>query len=188
MNADPRPHRTVSIIVRSADAGAGPALSVESLRKQVSALDNDLPVFAVQTLDEAASMGRASSQMIGSWFVTIAVIALVLAVVGLYALTAHGVAQRNQEIGLRMALGARSSQVVWLFVRRTVVQLILGLSLGLVGALAAARLPLINNTDPRDPLTLAVVCAMLVIVALAASLWPARKATMIDPATALRAD
>jgi putative ABC transport system permease protein len=112
----------------------------------------------------------------------------VLAVVGLYALTAHGVAQRNQEIGLRMALGARSSQVVWLFVRRTVVQLILGLSLGLVGALAAARLPLINNTDPRDPLTLAVVCAMLVIVALAASLWPARKATMIDPATALRAD
>ena len=69
-------------------------------------------------------MGRASSQMIGSWFVIIAVIALVLAVVGLYALTAHGVAQRNQEIGVRMALGARSSQVVWLFVRRTVVHLV----------------------------------------------------------------
>lgn len=87
-----------------------------------------------------------------------------------------------------MALGARSSQVVWLFVRRTVFQLVLGLSLGLVGALAAARLPLINNTNPRDPLTLALVCAILVVVALAASFWPARRAARIDPAAALRAD
>lgn len=188
MNAEPRPHRTVSIIARAADAGAGAELSVQALREQVSTIDPDLPVFAVQTLDEAAAMGRASSQMIGSWFVTIAVIALVLAVVGLYALTAHGVAQRSQEIGVRKALGARSSQVVWLFVRRTVFQLVLGLSLGLVGALGAARLPLINNTNPRDPLTLALVCAMLVVVALAASFWPARKAARIDPATALRAD
>jgi putative ABC transport system permease protein len=188
MNAEPRPHRTVSIIARAADAGAGAELSVQALREQVSAIDPDLPVFAVQTLDEAAAMGRASSQMIGSWFITIAMIALVLAVVGLYALTAHGVAQRSQEIGVRMALGARSSQVVWLFVRRTVFQLVLGLSLGLVGALGAARLPLINNTNPRDPLTLALVCAMLVVVALAASFWPARKAARIDPATALRAD
>jgi len=188
MNADPRPHRTVSIIARSADVGAGPTVSVQAIREQVSAIDRDLPVFAVQTLGEAAAMGRASSQMIGSWFVIIAVIALVLAVVGLYALTAHGVAQRNQEIGVRMALGARSSQVVWLFVRRTVVHLVLGLTLGLVGALGAGRLPLINTTNPRDPLTLALVCAMLVVVAIAASFWPARKAARIDPATALRAD
>jgi len=188
MNADPRPHRTVSIIARSADVGAGPTVSVQAIREQVSAIDRDLPVFAVQTLSEAAAMGRASSQMIGSWFVTIAVIALVLAVVGLYALTAHGVAQRTQEIGVRMALGARSSQVVWLFVRRTVVHLVLGLTLGLVGALGAGRLPLINTTNPRDPLTLALVCAMLVVVAIAASFWPARKAARIDPATALRAD
>jgi putative ABC transport system permease protein len=188
MNAEPRPHRTVSIIARAADADAGPALVVEAIRKEVSAIDNDLAVYAVQTLDEAAAMGRSSSQMIGSWFVAIALIALVLAVVGLYALTTHGVAQRQQEIGVRMALGARSSQVVWLFVRRTVLQLVLGLSLGLAGAMGAARLPLINNTNPRDPLTLAVVCAILVVVALAASFWPARKAARIDPAAALRAD
>ena len=72
-------------------------------------------------------MGRNSSRMIGSWFVTIATIALALAVVGLYALTAHGVAQRHHEISVRMALGARSAQVIWLCVRRTVVQLTLGL-------------------------------------------------------------
>jgi ABC-type antimicrobial peptide transport system permease subunit len=78
--------------------------------------------------------------------------------------------------------------VVWLFVRRTVVQLAVGLSLGIVGAQAAGRLPFIRDTNPRDPLTLALVCAMLVAVALAASIWPARKAARIDPAAALRAD
>lgn len=188
MNAEPRPQRTVSIVARAADAGAGAELPVRALREQVSAIDPDLPIFAVQTLAEAAAMGRASSEMIGTWFVTIAVIALVLAVVGLYALTAHGVAQRHQEIGVRMALGARSSQVVWLFVRRTVVQLMLGLSLGLAGALSVGGLPFIRDANSRDPLTLAFVSALLIAVALTASIWPARKAARIDPATALRAD
>jgi ABC-type antimicrobial peptide transport system permease subunit len=126
--------------------------------------------------------------MIGSWFVTIAIIALVLAIVGLYALTAHGVAQRNHEIGVRMALGARAAEVVWLFVRRTVVQLTLGLSLGLAGSLALSGVPFIRDANPRDPTTLALVCALLVAVALTASAWPARKAARVDPATALRAD
>lgn len=187
MNAEPRQHRTVSIILR-AKAGAGTALAVEALREQVSAIDHDLPVFAVQTLDEAAAMGRNSSRLIGSWFVTIAIIALVLAIVGPYALTAHGVAQRSHEVGVRMALGARSTQVVWLFVRRTVFQLAAGLSLGIAGAQAAGRLPFIRDSNPRDPVTLMLVCAMLVAVALAASIWPARKASRIDPAAALRAD
>lgn len=188
MNAEPRPQRTVSIIARAADAQAGPELAVQALREQVSAIDRDLPVFAVQTLDDAAAMGRASSRMIGSWFVTIAIIALVLAIVGLYALTAHGVAQRNHEIGVRMALGARAAQVVWLFVRRTVVQLTLGLSLGLAGALSLSGVPFIRDANPKDPTTLALVCALLVAVALTASAWPARKAARVDPATALRAD
>lgn len=187
MNAEPRGHRTVSIIARAA-AGAGTALTVEALREEVSSLDRDLPVFAVQTFDEAVAMGRISSRMIGSWFVAIALIALVLAVVGLYALTAHGVAQRNHEVGVRMALGARPAQVVWLFVRRTIVQLVLGLALGLAGASASAQAPFIRDANPRDPTTLALVCAVLVAVALGASYWPARKAARIDPASALRAD
>jgi putative ABC transport system permease protein len=187
MRVEPRAHRTVSIIAR-AGAGAGPAVAVEALRKQVSAIDADLPVFAVQTLNEAAAMGRASSRMIGSWFVTIASIALVLAVVGLYALTAHGVAQRSHEIGVRMALGARPAQVIWLFVRRAVVQLTLGLSLGIVGALAVGGLPFIRDANPRDPLTLVLVSVLLVGVAMTASVWPARKAARVDPATALRAE
>jgi putative ABC transport system permease protein len=188
MSAEPRPQRTVSIIVRAADAAASPALAVEALRAQVASIDRDLPVFAVQTLDDAAAMGRRSSRMIGSWFVTVAIIALVLAVVGLYALTAHSVGQRTHEIGVRMALGAQAVQVMWLFVRRTVVQLTLGLSLGLAGSFLMSGVPFIRDANPKDPTTLALVCALLVVVALTASVWPARKATRIDPATALRAD
>jgi len=188
INAEPRPHRNVSVIARATDAGAGVALAVEALRAQVSAIDPDVPVFAVQTLAEAAAMGRKSNRMIGSWFGTIAAIALVLSVVGLYALTAHGVAQRSQEIGVRMALGARSTQVVWLFLRRTLIQLALGLSLGLAGATAIGTLPFFSGTNPRDPITLGLVSLVLVVVAIGASVWPARKAARIDPASALRAD
>lgn len=188
MRAEPRPHRNVSVIARATDAGAGIALAAEALREQVSAIDPDLPVFAVQTLDEAAAMGRNSNRMIGSWFAVIAAIALVLSVVGLYALTAHGVAQRSQEIGVRMALGARSAQVVWLFLRRTFIQLVVGLSFGLAGALAIGNLPFFRGSNPRDPVTLGLVCLVLIAVAVGASLWPARTAARIDPATVLRGD
>ena len=188
--ADVRQPRSMSLIVRGTDAGAGVQPLVTAAREQVARLDPNLPVFAVQTFDEAVAMGRNSTRMIGSWFVTIGVIALVLAAVGLYALTAHGVAQRTQEIGVRMALGARSGQVTWLFVRRAVAQLALGVVAGIAGTLAVGKLlnAFLRNTEPRDPLTLAAVIALLVIVALTASIWPARRAATVDPVVALRAD
>jgi ABC-type antimicrobial peptide transport system permease subunit len=100
------------------------------------------------------------------------------------------VAQRAQEIGVRMALGAQSGQVVWLFVRRTLLQLVIGLSLGIVGALAVGKLlsTFLRDTNPRDPITLALVSVLLVVVATVASIWPARKAALVDPVVALRAD
>ena len=190
MRAERGPQRAVSIIVRAAEGDAGKQAAVGALREQVSALDPDLPVFGIQTLDEAVAMARNSNRIIGSWFVTIALIALILATVGVYALTAHGVAQRAHEIGIRMALGARYLQVVWLFVRRTLIQLTIGLALGLFGALAIGKLlaSFLRDTDPRDPITLAAVAALLVIVALTASVWPARRAARVDPVEALRAD
>ena len=128
-------------------------------------------------------MGRYSPQVIGSWFSTIALVALLLATVGLYALTAHGVAQRAQEIGVRMALGAQSSQVIWLFVRRTIIQLVIGLTIGVFGAIAIGRAlgSFLQDTNPRDPMALALVSVLLVIVALSASVWPARRAARVDP-------
>jgi putative ABC transport system permease protein len=191
MRVDPAHLRAVSIIVRTADRGAAAkAAAAATLREQVTAIDADLPVFGIQTLDEAAAVARGPTRLIGSWFITIALVALILAGVGLYALTAHSVAQRAPEIGVRMALGAQSGQVVWLFVRRTLVQLGLGLAIGVAGALALGRLLslFLRGTSPHDPMTLIVVCGLLVIVAIAASIWPARKAARVDPVVALRAD
>ena len=189
-DAEPGAQRGVSIIVRAADPAIGKAAAAAALREEVAAMDPDLPVFGIQTLDEAVLMATRSSLTIGSWFVTIALVALVLAAVGLYALTAHGVAQRSHEIGVRMALGARSGQVMWLFVRRTIIQLFFGLTLGVAGALGIGRLlsSFLRDTNPRDPLTIAIVIVTLVGVALTASVWPARKATKVDPVEALRAD
>lgn len=192
MDAERAPQRTVSIIVRS----AGPltrstmAAAVSALREAVAALDPDLPLFAIQTLDEAVARARYPTRVIGSWLLTLALIALTLATVGLYALTAHGVAQRVQEIGVRMALGARSTQVLWLFLRRTAIQLVLGLTIGLAGALGVGQLlqSFMRETSVRDPLTLIIVVALLVVVAITASLMPSRRAAKIDPAVALRAD
>jgi ABC-type antimicrobial peptide transport system permease subunit len=126
--------------------------------------------------------------LIGGFLGMLALIALVLATVGLYAVTAHGVARRTKEIGVRMALGARAGQVVWLFARRTLVQLAVGVTLGLAGALAIGQLlqALLVGTAPRDTLTLVIVALLLVVVTSAASYFPARHAARLDPLRALR--
>jgi ABC-type antimicrobial peptide transport system permease subunit len=113
---------------------------------------------------------------------------LVLATVGLYAVTGHLVAQRTQEIGVRVALGADKGQVVWLFLRRTIVQLGVGVAIGMAGALAVGQLlqSLIAGTDPRDPLTLVLVTILLAGVAIVATLLPALQAVRIQPLVALR--
>jgi putative ABC transport system permease protein len=179
------PGRSVSVIVRS-DASLGAITTW--LREDVRALDPDLPWYYVQTLDAAIAQTRDSVRMMGALFGLLAVIGVVLASVGLYALTAHGVRQRAQEIGVRMALGAQGHQVVWMFLRRTLVQLAVGVAIGLAGALSAGTLlqGFLVGTAPRDPLTLASICALLAIVALTAAFFPARRAARVDPVVALR--
>ena len=188
-HADPAQQRFVSVIVRAGDRTSKMGATT-TLREHVAALDPGLPLFALQTMDEAVARSRMSARTLGSWFIILALIALTLASVGLYALTAHGVAQRTQEIGVRMALGARPAQVVWLFIGRTAVQLVAGLALGLWGSLAVGNLlrGFLTEIDPRDPLTLSFVVALLVAVALIASLLPSRRAARVDPAVALRAE
>ena len=129
-------------------------------------------------------------RLVGTWFGVLALVALMLASVGLYALTAHGVAQRMHEIGIRMALGAQAPQVVWLFLRRTIVQLAVGVTLGLAGALGVGQLlqVFLRDTSPRDPLTVAIVIGLLVVVAVVATLLPARRAARVDPMVALRTE
>ncbi|OLD13603.1 MAG: hypothetical protein AUJ01_14945, partial [Acidobacteria bacterium 13_1_40CM_3_65_5] len=185
LRGEAAPGRSLSLIVRS-DAALGAIAT--SLREDVRALDPDLPLYYVQPMAAIVAQTRYSLRMIGSLFGLLAVIGVVLASVGLSALTAHGVAERTQEIGVRMALGAQRGQVVWLFMRRTLTQLAIGLALGLGGALSVGKLieRSLVQTSPRDPLTLMLICLLLVIVAMTAALIPARRAARVDPVVALR--
>jgi putative ABC transport system permease protein len=185
VRAEPAPHRFASVIVRG---GPGLAAITPLLREAVRAVDPDLPLYFLSTMEQTLAMSRRAPRLWGGMFGLLAGIALALASVGLYAVTAHGITQRTQEIGVRMALGAQSRQVVWLFVRRTIVQLSAGLAIGLGGALLTGRLlqTFLVQTDARDPITLVSVAALLILVSLAACIGPARRAARVDPVVALR--
>ena len=148
----------------------------------------DVPVTNIQTMDDILARNRWPQRTFGTMFVIFAVIAIVLAAVGLYSVTAYSVAQRTQEIGIRMALGAERKQVLWLILRRGIIQLAIGLTLGLAGALGVGRLlqGLLVGTEPADAVTLVLVSLVLVTVAMMACIWPARRATRLDPVKALR--
>lgn len=137
---------------------------------------------------ENLAQQRWQPTVFGSMFAFFAFIALLLSAVGLYAVTAYSVSQRTQEIGVRMALGAQPSQVLWLFQRRALVHLAIGLVIGLAGAVGVGTLlrSLLVRTEATDPATLASISVLLVAVALAATFWPARRATRLDPVVALR--
>jgi putative ABC transport system permease protein len=184
MLGDPTVARSFAVIVK----GTSKASASAALREEVRRLDSDLPVYAVQTFDEILSTTRMGARMIGSWFQTLAAIALALAAVGLYALTTHRVAQRRHEIGVRMALGARSGQVLWMFVGQTLVLVGVGVAIGVTGGLMTTRLlaSFLGDVNPRDPITFAIAVTLLVVVALVACLGSARKAAQVDPIVALR--
>jgi predicted permease len=164
-----------------------PGVIMSAVRREVQAIDPDQPVFTVQTMDQMLAQQRWPFRVFGTVFGIFAFIALILAAVGLYAVMAYSVTQRTQEIGVRMALGAASRQVSWLVLRRAIVQIVIGLTLGLTGAWFAGQLlsPLLVVT-PRDPSTFVGIALLLVVVALAACLIPARRATRLDPLVALR--
>jgi putative ABC transport system permease protein len=167
-----------------------PAVITNAVRREVQAVDQDQPVFTVQTMDQLLAQQRWPFRVFGTVFAIFAVIALVLAAVGLYAVMAYSVTQRTQEIGVRMALGAAGRQVSWLILRRGLIQLVIGLSVGLLGAWAASRAlrPLLVRVAPTDPATFTFISILLTIVALTACLIPARRATRLDPLVALRRD
>ena len=158
------------------------------LREEVRAVDADLPLFGILTMDQQLAQQRWPFRVFGSMFAIFALIALALSAIGLYAVTAYSVAQRTQEIGVRMALGAQASQVWWLVVRRGLVQLAIGLTLGLAGALGVGQVlqSLLVQTGTRDPITLVSIVLLLMVVSIGASFWPARRATRLDPVAALR--
>jgi putative ABC transport system permease protein len=167
-----------------------PGALTMQVRQTVQAIDPELPVGNVQTMDQFLAQARWPYRVFGSMFAIFAAIALVLSAVGIYAVTAYSVTQRTQEIGVRMALGARGGQVSWLILRRGLVQLAIGLVLGLAGALPLSGVlqSLVVQIPTKDPVTFGAIAGILVAVTIAACLIPARRATHLDPLVALRAE
>jgi putative ABC transport system permease protein len=160
---------------------------MNAVRREVQRLDPDQPVFTVQTIDQMMAQATWPYRVFGSLFAIFALIALVLSAVGLYAVMAYSVTQRTAEIGVRMALGADRRRVSWLVLRHGLVQLAIGLSLGLSGAYALSQvLREVLVVTPRDPPTFASITILLTAVAIAACLIPAHRASRIDPLVALR--
>ena len=177
--------RTVAVIVRTSGATAA---AVPLIRQAVLALDADIPVFNVRTMDELLAQRRWQYRVFGGMFATFAAIALLLAAVGLYAVMAYSVTQRTQEIGVRMVLGAPPRDVVWLFLRRAVILVAAGLLIGMAGAFGVGRLlqsVLVQSTG-RDVPVLLSIAVLMIAVAVTACVWPARRATRLNPVAALR--
>jgi ABC-type antimicrobial peptide transport system permease subunit len=177
----------MSLLIRS---GMPPASIMDAVRREAQAIDPDQPIFTIQTLDQAMTESRWPHRVFGSLFATFAIIALLLSSVGLYAVMAFSVAQRTQEIGVRMALGAQTRQVSWLILKRGLVQLSMGLAIGLAGAWALSRVlsGVLVEITPGDPVTFAGITILLTLVSITACLLPARRATRVDPLVALRTE
>ena len=167
-----------------------PSSIVPAVRAAVRGVDVDQPIFKVQTMDEARAAGRASLRLATSLLGAFAVVALLLAAIGLYGLMTYNVGQRTREYGIRLSLGARPADVLGLAVRQALVLMTAGLAVGLAGALALTRVmsSLLYGIGATDPATFAGVTGVLAIVGLVAGGLPARRATRVDPAITLRAD
>ncbi len=166
------------------------AAAAAALRAAVSAIDPDLPLFDVRTVDDLLYFERWGQRVFGSMFGIFAGIALVLAAVGLYAVTSYSVSQRTREFGVRVALGASARHVAWLVARQTSLQVGIGVALGALGAVAVSGvLPsILAASRAGEPLFLAMVVLLVIGVAMAASLVPARRAARVDPIVALRSE
>ncbi len=184
---DQLPTDTLTLVVRS----RAPAPEVlQGAQHVLSAVDPRLPAYQVEPLSEMLSASLAQRRFALELLHGFAVLALLLAGLGLYGVLAYAVTQRTREIGVRMALGARPAQALALVARESAAVVGTGLVLGFIGALLSARFfaGLLFGVGPADPLALLAAMLVLGAVALAATLVPARRAARVDPAVALRAE
>jgi putative ABC transport system permease protein len=166
------------------------ASAAAALRAQVSAIDPDLPLFDVRSIDDLLAFQNWGQRVFGTMFGVFASLALLMAAVGLYAVTAYGVSQRTREFGVRVALGATARHVAWLAARRTALQVGVGLLLGALGAVAVSRITpaVVSASRAGDPVFLSMIVVLVIVVAAVACLLPAQRAVRVDPIVALRND
>ena len=179
------PTPNMYLVVRTAGDPLG---ALPAVRQALRAIDPAVPLTQVLTMEQLMAGSLAEQRMSATLVAIFALAALGLAVIGLYGVVSFGVARRLREIGIRLALGASPESVVGGVLAEGATLSLLGVALGIAGAVALGRVlsRMVFEVSPSDPPTLAVVSLLLVVVALAASLVPARRAMRVDPATALR--
>jgi putative ABC transport system permease protein len=179
------PLRFMSLVVKTQ---SDPLEMAGAVRSQVMAVDGDLPVYRVMSLEQIVSESVAQPRFNLVLLGTFSLLALVLAAIGIYGVMSYAVSQRMHEIGIRIALGARPGDVLKMVVRQGVELTVAGLGVGLAAAWALTRVlsGLLFGVTPTDPPTFVGVSLMLAVVAFLATYLPARRATRVDPLNALR--
>lgn len=176
---------TVNIQIRTY---GDPAAVTGQVRQMINQIDDKLPVYGVTTMHEQIAERHNQDRLSATLVSFFGALALILACIGLYGVMAHGVARRTNEIGIRMALGAKGGNIAWMVLRETLVLVGVGLAIGVPAALLSTRLiaTQLFGLSPTDPLTLVAAAVVLTVVALLAGYIPARRASRVDPLTALR--
>ena len=175
----------MSLVVRSQ---ADPNILTRAIQNEVTGMDREIVLTDVKTMEQYFGSAIALPRFSALLFSLFALLALALAAVGLYGVMSYNVAQRTQEIGIRMALGAQGSDVLKLMTRQGMKLVFIGIALGLLASFALTRLmkSLLFGVNATDPLIFGIVMLMLALVALSACYIPGRRATKVDPLVALR--
>ena len=165
-----------------------PLRLVASVRGAIQALDSDVPISSVTTMEERVSSSLGTSRFLLWLLITFAGVAMVLTSVGGYAMMSYAVAQRTHEIGVRMAVGARGEDILALVVGQGLRLAVLGVAIGLAGSFAVTRVlsSFLYGVRPSDPIALGAASLVMAGVVLAASYMPARHAANVDPMAVLR--
>jgi ABC-type antimicrobial peptide transport system permease subunit len=182
-----RPEEDGFLVVR---ASGDPQQLVPAMRAALATLDATLPLSEVRTLEDVLAEGLAERRLATSLFGVFSLASLTLAAIGLYAVISYTVLQRRQEIGIRMALGARGRQVISTVLGQGLGLIGAGVALGALAALSLGRFlsALLFGVGAADPVTFAAVALLLVAIALLASIVPALRAARLDPASVLRSE
>ncbi len=161
---------------------------IEGVRRQVRNLDSAIPVVNTITMDDQVNNSVSQERLIATLCTFFGALALLLAAVGLYGLMAHTATRRTREIGIRMALGAQRTNVLWMILRDGILLVVLGAVIGIPVAFGVTRFvsSFLYGLTARDPATMAIATVLLALVTIIASLLPARRASKVDPMVALR--
>ena len=165
-----------------------PSAVVPQIRQTIKEINHNLPVEDVRTLSDHINRSLTQQTLVARLASFFGLLALLLACIGLYGVMSYGVARRTNEIGIRMALGALNRSVLWLVLREALLLVVIGLAVGVFASLALTKTAasLLYELKPNDPLTIALATLLLATVAAVAGYLPARRATRVDPMTALR--